>query len=167
MRYDSIDRSSKYLMESCEKTFHYFDLPKYAFIREISPIMKRDGWITRRTTNVDHQIHNQHISLNSLCTTHSPDVDDNHSRGAFCACSWAISSIILTIHHTVTRYSEIRCVQGFVIGPLMVLGQWRPIHVSIHLRYNRPAYAFIAWRQSQGALCNVSQSGVAPLTFLG
>ena len=38
-------------------------------------------------TDVDHQILNQKISHNSLDTTPSPGVDENHTRGAFCACS--------------------------------------------------------------------------------
>ena len=37
---------------------------------------------------------------------------------------------------TQTRIGEISCVQGFIICP-MVIGLWRPIHVSIHLRCYR------------------------------
>ena len=39
------------------------------------------------STNVDHRIHNQHISLNSLGKAPSLCVDENLSRGAFCACA--------------------------------------------------------------------------------
>ena len=37
---------------------------------------------------------------------------------------------------TQTRIAEISCVQGFIMGP-MVIGLWRPIHVSIRLRCYR------------------------------
>ena len=36
-----------------------------------------------RSTNADHQIHNQQISINTLSKTYSPDIEDNPSRGAF------------------------------------------------------------------------------------
>ena len=39
-------------------------------------------------TNFNHLICNQQISLNSLSTTPSPGVDENHSRGVFCACAY-------------------------------------------------------------------------------
>ena len=45
-----------------------------------------DQTILNITKNVNHRIRNQQILLNSLGMTPSPDVDGNHSRGAFCAC---------------------------------------------------------------------------------
>ena len=45
------------------------------------------------TTNVNHSIRNQQISHNSLGTTVSQGVDENHSRGTFCACALATSII--------------------------------------------------------------------------
>ena len=42
--------------------------------------------------NVDHRIHNQQISLNSLSKTPSQGVEENHSGGALCVCAWATFS---------------------------------------------------------------------------
>ena len=52
---------------------------------------------SRSLGHVDHLIHNQQVSLNSLETTNSPDVDKNHSRGVFCERWCATYSIVKTI----------------------------------------------------------------------
>ena len=62
--------------------------------RKVDSSKEKHSWGLRKSTNVDHRIRNQQILLNSLGTTPSLGVDENHSRCSFCACALATSSIM-------------------------------------------------------------------------
>ena len=76
--------------------------------------------------NVDHSTRNQQISLNSQ---DSQPNDKNHSRGAFCnlhynvkkdkSPHWSPNGITLRLGE-IRRFVEIRCVQGFIMGPMVI-----------------------------------------------
>ena len=89
-------------------------------------------------TNFDHWIHITQPA--DLGTTPSPVVDENHSRGEFCAYMCMSNLLYDVIKYesshwsgspsdgTQTRFGEIRCDQGFIMGP-MLIGLWQLIHV--------------------------------------
>ena len=74
----------------------------------------------------------------------SPDIDKNRSIVAFCACAGATHSIMqirdspywsLSPNDVTLTLDLARCVQGYVMGS-MAIGLWRPIHVSMLLRFS-------------------------------